>query len=289
MKQWRQWPIKKISFKNDRYLPEKLAARGEASREIFTNCLAVVGARKMTRYGETVIERLIPGLVQAGLTIVSGFMYGVDSKAHRACLESGGRTIAVFGCGLDVLCPAENGRLYNDILAGGGLVLSEYEHDRKPERWMFPQRNRIVAGLSKGVLVIEGDEKSGSLITARIGFKQNKPVMAVPGPITSSLSKGTNWLIRNGATAVTSAAEVLETLKIEIKAEIGARIRVGSELTDDEKWVLEELAREELGVDELARKLGKNAAEMGVLLSMMSLKGLVAEKEGKYNKLISNF
>jgi DNA processing protein len=207
-------------------------------------------------------------------------MYGVDSKAHRTCLESGGRTIAVFGCGLDVLCPAENSRLYSDILAGGGLVLSEYENKRKPERWMFPQRNRIVAGLSKGVLVIEGGGKSGSLITARIGFKQNKPVMAVPGPITSSLSKGTNWLIRNGATLVTSAAEILETLNIDNDLSVNsAAVRAE---TEDEQQVLEELGREELGVDELARKLGKNAAEMGVLLSMMSLKGLVAEKEGKY-------
>jgi DNA processing protein len=191
----------------------------------------------------------------------------------------------VLGCGLNVLFPPENGKLYSQILAKGGLVLSEYEPKEKPARWMFPQRNRIVAGLSQGILVVEAGEKSGSLITARIGFQQKKKVMAVPGPINSSLSVGTNWLIRNGAVAVTRVEEILEELPHFRKVGKGktSKQRVLSDLAPKEKRIIKELEKEALEVDDLARKLRLNVVELGSLLSLMSLKGLVKERVGKYS------
>jgi len=211
----------------------------------------------------------------------------VDGKAHEACLQNKGKTIAVLGCGLDILYPVLNDKLYTEILENDGLVMSEYERKVKPELWTFPQRNRIVAGLSKGVLVVEGGEKSGSLITARIGFQQKKPVMAVPGAINSSMSVGTNWLIRNGAIAVTKAEEVLEELGMissfgAITPRGGIKDSTPGRLSQEEQKIVDELEREELDVDELARKLKMKVDEMGALLSLMSLKQLVKEKNGKY-------
>jgi len=290
MKNWRKWKIEKIEFSDKQYPealkkikkpPKQLYFRGRWNKDIFTDCLAVVGARKITRYGESVVENLIPNLVRAGLTIVSGFMYGVDGKAHKICLQNKGKTIAVLGCGLDILYPVLNDKLYTEILENDGLVMSEYERKVKPELWTFPQRNRIVAGLSKGVLVVEGGEKSGSLITARIGFDQEKPVMAVPGAINSSMSAGTNWLIRNGAIAVVKAEEILEELEMILpRGAIGDF--ASGRLNKEEQKIVDELEREELDVDELARKLKMGVAETGALLSLMSLKQLVKEKNGKY-------
>jgi len=295
MKHWKKWEIKKIELADKQYpkllkkirnSPKQLYFRGRWNKKIFSDCLAVVGARKITRYGESVIENLIPDLVRVGLTIVSGFMYGVDGKAHKVCLQNKGKTIAVLGCGLDILYPVLNDKLYTEILENDGLVMSEYERKVKPELWTFPQRNRIVAGLSKGVLVIEGGEKSGSLITARIGFQQKKPVMAVPGAINSSMSAGTNWLIRNGAIAVTKAEEILEELEIIAPRRItprgGIKDSAPGRLSKEEEKIVDELEREELDVDELARKLKMKVDEMGALLSLMSLKQLVKEKNGKY-------
>jgi DNA processing protein len=288
MKSWRDWQIKQVEKSDKRYPkllkqikkpPERLFYRGEWSKDIFKNCLAVVGARKMTRYGEGVVEKLIPDLSQAGVTIVSGFMYGVDSQAHKVCIAAGGRTIAVFGCGLDQVTPVQNDRLYTEILENEGLVMSEYEAEMKARLWTFPQRNRIVAGLSKGVLVIEGGEKSGSLITAKSGLEQNKKVMAVPGPVDSSMAVGVNWLIKNGGVMVTTVEEILKELGL-----VGETVKreeiVG--LSKLESQIVEELKRESLGVDELARRLNKDVVEVSQIVSLMSVKGLIKEYVGKY-------
>jgi len=258
--------------------PQQLYFRGNWSEKIFENCLAVVGARKMTRYGEAVVEKLIPGLVRAGMTIVSGFMYGVDAKAHEVCIENGGLTVAVLGSGVNVLCPRGSGGLYEKVLKSGGLVMSEYEPETEAVIWRFPQRNRIVAGLSRAVLVVEGGEKSGTLITARLGAEQGKSVMVVPGPITSSMSVGVNELIRKGAVPVTKAEDILEELGIEVKAgEEGYK-----DLDGLERKAVGELEKEEMGVDELARRLGKDVVVIGSVLSVLSLKGVVNERSGKW-------
>jgi len=266
---------------------KKLYYRGNWHKRDFKHALAVVGSRRMTSYGKGVVEKLIPPLARAGVTIVSGMMYGVDACAHLACLAAGGKTVAVLGSGLDVTDSEESGRLYSQILQSGGLVLSEYERDSQPALWTYPQRNRIVAGLSGAVLVIEGGEKSGTLITAKLGFKQKKPVMAVPGPITSSNSLGVNWLIKNGAVAVTSAEEVLAELGIKSHSrsekELTSKVALDSlEVEGLGKRILAELNREPLEVDELARKLGMDVVSLGQKLSLMEIAGLVKEQDGKY-------
>jgi len=177
---------------------------------IFENCLAVVGSRKLTSYGKQVMERLVGEIALAGITIVSGFMYGGDAIAHEAVVKAGGRTIAVMPCGINKIHPEYQEDLYNEILENNGLIISEYEGDIGPALWTYPQRNRIVAGLSKALLVVEAGEKSGCLITANCAKKFDRKIFAVPGPITSSVSKGSNVLIKEGAEMVLSAKDVLE-------------------------------------------------------------------------------
>lgn len=177
--------------------------------------LAIVGSRKMTEYGCLVLEKWVPTLVERGVTIVSGFMYGVDQTAHRVCLENGGKTIAVLGWGIDWPVATADEVLYQKILETNGLIVSEYGGETRAKRWFFPQRNRIVAGISDAVLVVEGAVKSGSLITARLAKRFDKKLLAVPGRVTNRLAEGTNGLIREGlARAVTSAEDVLEEMDL---------------------------------------------------------------------------
>lgn len=193
-------------LKKIRKCPEKLYYRGEWDDKLFEKSLAIVGSRKMTRYGREVVTQFMPALVAEGVTVISGFMYGVDCEAHQQCVKLGGKTVAVLGWGLDY--KSGDMRLYKKILDGGGLVISEYEKDFKATRWSFPQRNRIVSGLAGlGVLVVEAGEKSGSLITARMAGEENRAVWAVPGPINGAVSKGTNWLIKKGLAKMMTTAE----------------------------------------------------------------------------------
>src|SRR3989338_614047 len=288
MKPWRQWQIEEINNKDKLFpkrlakikaAPEKLYYRGNWDSKIFTKAIAVVCSRSMTKYGEMAVAKLIPGLVRAGYTIVSGFMYGVDTAAHKACLAEGGKTVAVVGGGLNQLTPVQNDKLYSEVLDQSGLVISEYEPEEKAQLWTFPHRNRIVAGLSQAVLVIEAGEGSGSLITAKLGFDQKKPVLAVPGPITASLSAGTNWLIRNGAVAVTSANDILEELGEEMKA---SPKQLPLSLTEIQRQIMDELDKESLSADELVRILKYDVVVVGQALSDLALKGLIEEAGDKY-------
>ena len=296
-KYWREWEIKEIRegdegwperLKGVKPLVKRLYYRGKWDRSIFENCLAVVGSRKMTRYGESVVERILPRVIQAGVTIVSGFMYGIDTKAHRTCLEYGGKTIAVFGCGLDCLTPASNDKLYREILAGGGLVISEYEPEEKARRWMFPLRNRIVAGLSVATLVVEGGEKSGTLITAKLAKKMGRTVLAVPGPVGSSNAVATNELIKEGARLVTSGEDVWGALHLqgELHSRCDIKSHTGSVIgkrTGHTKRIVEELKRESLEMDELSRILKIGVSLLSQKLSELQLAGVIVERGGKYS------
>ncbi|MBU2052350.1 DNA-processing protein DprA [Patescibacteria group bacterium] len=288
MRTWREWEIKKL--KQGEYLAglgrvapkiKQLYYRGNWDRKLFTKAIAVVGARRMTKYGEVMTQKLVSGLVAAGYTIVSGFMYGIDTMAHKVCLENKGKTVAVFGCGLDCLTPAENDALYTKILASGGLVLSEFEPKQAAKLWTFPYRNRIVVGLSQALVVVEAGERSGSLVTARWAFKQKKPVMAVPGAATSSLSAGTNWLIKNGAVLVTNSNDVLKELGDSLQGPTLQAHKLMT-LSEAEKQVVEMLKREEMDCDEISRKLKLPAGRVGVLLSQLGLKGVIEESGGKF-------
>jgi len=241
--------------------------------------LAIVGSRRVTDYGRRVIESWMPILVNAGITVVSGFMYGVDQIAHKAALDSGGKTIAVLGWGIDYEVPKYDIDLYRNILDKNSLIVSEYEGNRSPEKWMFPQRNRIVAGVSIWTLVVEAAPKSGSLITARLANKMRKVVMALPGEVNHEGSKGTNNLIKqNQAKMVTCAEDVIENLGLtngQMKLISGKEQVYG-------KSILELLKYEPMTVDEMARLLKINTQEILSQLFELNIGGLIEEKDGKY-------
>lgn len=248
---------------------------------IFKKSIAIVGSRQMTRYGKEVVDKFVSAFVAAGVTTISGFMYGVDTEVHQKTVDYGGRTIAVFGCGLDVIYPPENEKIYNQILENKGLVISEYEPKAKPHLWKFPQRNKIVAGLaSLGVLVIEAGEKSGSLITARLAKQMGKKVYAVPGPINSRISVGCNNLIKSGqAIMVTEPGDILGK---SVQRMADGKMQTPQDLGDLENKIYKVLQLEPMDIDEIVAKLGGSVVEIGSMLSMMSLKGLITESGGKY-------
>jgi len=288
MNQWKKWKIKEISedeaefptsLKKIPNCPEKLYYRGEWDSGLFLKTLGVVGSRRMTRYAVDVIAKFMPDLVANKVTIISGFMYGVDSEAHKSCLELGGKTIAVLGSGLDFLTPTENDDLYTQILEKGGLVVSEYEPDFKPTLWSFPQRNRIVAGISTiGILIVEAGIKSGSLITARLGIRQKKKIFAVPGLITSTASMGTNWLLQqNLAKIALSPAEILG--KPEDMEQMS--FFDDNSISSEYKTILDVLRREPMTIDELARDIKKKIPETSILISQMMMNLMVEDDGGK--------
>ncbi len=257
---------------------KNLNYRGILNEKLFEKTLAVVGSRRMTRYGENVLDRLMPDLVANNITIISGFMYGMDTAAHKKCLELGGKTIAVLGSGLNHIYPPENEKLYKEIIDKGGLIMSEFPDDFKPTLWSFPQRNKTVAKLSTiGILVIEAGIKSGSLITANLGRQMGKKVFAIPGPITSSVSEGTNFLIKNNlAKMVTEIGDILDTKSI-INQE-----KMFVNLDKIEEEILTLLKDEELSIDEISRKLKIGVADLSVKLSMMTMKDYIGELNGKF-------
>jgi len=264
-------------LKKTKKCPEKLYYRGEWDAGLFEKSLAIVGSRKMTRYGREVINRFMPTLVAEGVTIISGFMYGVDCEAHRQCVELGGKTVAVLGWGLDY----ESGdmRLYKKILESGGLIISEYEKDFKATRWSFPQRNRIVSGLAGlGVLVVEAGERSGSLITAKMAHDEKRAVGAVPGPINGAVSRGTNWLIKEGLAKMIIEAENIWDK--EGKEAVQESLFV-SDLGKTEKKIIEILSREATGVDGLVRELNLTVVEVLGKISLLSMKNVIEEEGGK--------
>src|SRR5207342_3637527 len=190
--------------------PPRLYARGAADVALLDEpAVAIVGARACSAYGRSVTRSLARELAAAGLVVVSGMARGIDGEAHRGALEGGGSTIAVLGCGIDRDYPAAHAELARRI-CDEGLVVSEYEPGVEPAPWRFPARNRIIAGLCQATVVVEARERSGALITADLALEEGREVFAVPGEITSALSAGTNALLRVGATAVTSSADVLE-------------------------------------------------------------------------------
>ena len=238
--------------------------------------LAVVGTRKITGYGRLVTEQFVNGLVAGGLTIVSGLARGVDAQAHLSTIKAGGRTIAILGGGLNYIYPPENRSLSEQIVESGGLVLSEFQPDYPSMPGNFPSRNRIISGLSLGVLVIEAAEDSGSLITARLALEQGREVFAVPGPVTSHLSKGPVDLIKEGARVVMIAEEILDELGINNRLQVtGNRVQYEAKLSEDEKQILDLLANEQLHIDEICRKLNLSAAKVSGTLLKMEIAGFV--------------
>lgn len=195
--------------------PQRLFVAGDTSLLTAPHRLAVVGSRKVSPYGASVIEQIIPRVAKAGIVIVSGLALGVDSLAHRATLEAGGSTIAVLPSGLSAIYPTSHTLLAKKIVASGGLVISEYEPTKRPMKHHFIERNRLISACSQATLIIEASHKSGSLHTARFALEQGRDVLAIPGNITSMASEGTNRLIQAGATPITCADDILRHFGIE--------------------------------------------------------------------------
>lgn len=260
--------------------PKKLYIAGRLPPE-GTVCLAVVGSRKATTYGKDVVKKLISGLKGYPIAIVSGLAVGIDALSHEAALDAGLFAIAFPGSGISekAFFPPTSLRLAEKILNSGGCILSEFEPDFKAAYYTFPMRNRLVAGISKAALIIEAQEKSGTLITARLALDYNKEVLAVPGPINSDFSKGTNKLIRQGATPITCSDDILEALGFKIDEE-SKQQNLFEDARPEEKSVLK-LLTEPVERDELIRRIKLPVGEANALLSVMEIKGLIKEEMGE--------
>jgi DNA processing protein len=245
--------------------------------------VSIVGSRKTTPYGRWVTEKISQDLVRHGVTIVSGMARGVDSVAHMGALSGGGRTIAVLGCGVDVVYPPENRNLFPRIVEQGA-VLSEFPMGSPPEGSHFPKRNRIISGLSIGVVVIQASSDSGSLITANYALEQGRDVFAIPGNVGAEGSRGTNRLIKDGAKLVESSEDILEEILPQWKREKEGEEEVkprGPELTEEEKALYGMLSENPVHIDAMIRESGFDPGKVSSLLLTMELKGLIAQWPGK--------
>lgn len=268
---------------------KRLYYKGAWDDEIFKNCLAVVGSRHLTSYGRRATEQLITEVAAAGITIVSGFMYGGDEAAHTAAVKCGGRTIAVMPCGIDLIHPPQQKKLYQEILDNNGLIISEYEGNLQPQNFTYVQRDRLVAGLSKAVLVTEAALNSGSLITASYAKKYSRKVFALPGQITSEVSKGTLKLIKEGAEPVADANDILRFYKVLVSQKrVVASASLRSASADKsaggplEEKIIAQLKREPMKADDMARLFSVPVSQLGTTLSLMQLKGFINQDSGKY-------
>lgn len=261
--------------------PEKLYLKGTLPPED-SKWLCVVGSRKYSHYGKEVCERLIAGLSGYPTVIVSGLALGMDAIAHRAALLAKLACVAVPGSGLDpkVLYPSTNRRLAEEILQSGGALLSEFEPDFQATAWSFPQRNRIMAGLSDAALIIEAEQKSGTLITARLATEYNRDVFTIPGSIFSQTSAGPHMLIRLGATPITSSEQLLDALGFSPTNRSTLNANRYNDCSEDELCIIKLLA-EPLSREELIEKLGLPVGRANATLSLLEIKGLIKETLGE--------
>lgn len=258
--------------------PQMLYCAGDLSL-LATRCVAVVGSRKITAYGRRIAAKVAGRLAACGVTVVSGMAIGIDGISHRSALDAGGKTIAVLGNGLDVMYPAANRELKKDILRTG-LLLSEYPPGTRGTKFTFPQRNRIISGLSEATVVIEAGLNSGSLITAALANEQGRPVYGVPGNIDNVTSLGVNMLIRDGAQPLIAADDLLADLQVDRTAVVQQEIE--SVTGEEEQKILALLARgSEVTIDQLAAMTGLTAGRVNGLVSVLEMKGLVMTALGR--------
>ncbi len=237
--------------------------------------VSIVGTRRMTEYGKQVATELSQTLAHNGITIVSGLAHGIDAVAHKTALECQGRTLAVFGCGIDIVYPPEHRKLAEEITESGALI-SDYPPGTKPEASNFPARNRIISGVSRAVVVIEAGSRSGALITANFAAEQGRDVFAVPGYIYSPASKGTNNLIQQGAIPMLDPQDVLEILNLDmIDQHRSARVELPADAT--EAKLMELLGREPLHVDEISSEINLPIENVTASLVVMELKGMIKQ------------
>jgi len=266
--------------------PKQLYVRGSLPKDHNLN-FAIVGTRAASDYGRTLAFKIAKELAELGFNIVSGLALGIDTQAHLGALEGKGKTTAVMGSAIDdnSIYPSENLNLVKKIISSGGAVISEYEPGTKSEIWFFPERNRIISGLSRGVLVVEAPEKSGALITARAALEQNREVFAIPGSIFSKNSYGTNNLIKSGAKMVTTVDDILEELNLtDLKTEKG--IKEEENLTEEEKIILKIIEKEPIHTDKICKISKMAAGQVLSIVSVLEIKGIIKNIGGsKFVKL----
>jgi DNA processing protein len=262
--------------------PAVLYVRGELKKEDEL-AVSIVGSRKTSPYGRWITEKVSQELARHGVTIVSGMARGIDSLAHWGAISAGGRTIAVLGCGVDVIYPSENRNLFRKII-DCGAVLSEFRMGSPPEAGHFPKRNRIISGLSLGVVVVEASTKSGSLLTAGYALEQGREVFAVPGNVGFEGSRGTNRLIKDGAKMVESSEDVLEEILPQWRREEETTQQVespGRDLPEEERILYELLGETPLHIDAIIQESGFEPGTVSSLLLNLELKGFISQWPGK--------
>jgi DNA processing protein len=257
--------------------PPFLYVKGDIGK--YEPAVAIVGSRRATTYGIQATSRLSTELAEQGVTVVSGMARGIDTAAHKGALAAGGNSIGVLGCGIDVVYPSENRRLFDEMAEKGALI-SEFPMGTGPFPNNFPRRNRIISGLSLGVLVVEAAERSGSLITAHFALEQGREVFAIPGSITSGASRGTNRLIKQGAKLVETVSDIMEELP-----SAGGRTRLPLQpqlfLQPVEEKIHSILGETPTHIDEIAGKAGLTVQELSVILLRLELRGVVIQLPGK--------
>jgi len=262
--------------------PPLLYLRGEL-REEDNLALSIVGSRKTSPYGRWITEKISQEIVRHGITIVSGMARGIDSVAHGGAISGGGRTLAVLGCGIDVIYPPENRTLFGQII-DHGAVLSEFPMGSRPEGIHFPRRNRIISGLSIGVVVVQASAKSGSLITAEYALEQGREVFAIPGNVGADGSRGTNRLIKEGAKLVESSEDILEEILPRWKRMRESSINVqcpGEGLFEEEKVIYQLLSESPLHIDVIIRESRLDPGKVSSLLLDLELKSFITQWPGK--------
>ncbi|MBZ4666777.1 DNA-processing protein DprA [Mahella sp.] len=260
--------------------PPTLYVKGKIDNVKDEMAVAVVGTRRCSAYGRTVTDKLCSQAAAAGITIVSGMARGIDGLAHKAAIDAGGRTLAVLGCGVDMIYPPEHKPLYYDIISHGA-VISEFPPGMEPLRGNFPQRNRIISGLSLATLVIEAGNTSGALITADFALEQGRDVMAVPGNITSPNSIGTNRLIKQGAKPITDVQDILEEFGVKFNANIAAGDIAVNQLNIEEQRLLKFFQDSQpVSAEKLCVLSKMSAAEVNGVLTSLEIKGIIKQLPG---------
>ena len=263
--------------------PPVLYVRGSIEEQD-QKAIAIVGSRTATQYGMNMAEELAYGLAMRGVTVVSGMARGIDTYAHRGALQAGGRTVAVLGCGVDISYPPENKNLIDKVVKSGA-VISEFAAGMKPLPANFPARNRIISGLSMGVVVVEAAEKSGALITVDFALEQGRDVFAVPGNASSMVSEGTNRLIKDGAKLITCVDDILEefgTIKENGIRKERPKVKEYAGLDDDERRLVENLDDDPTHIENLLKKTGYNIQKVNTILTMLEMKGVLKQLPGKF-------
>jgi len=261
--------------------PKVLYSKGEFNIEDKV-AIAIVGSRKATSYGKWAADKFSRELARMGISIISGMARGIDTEAHKGAIKEHGHTIAVLGCGVDVVYPSSNRELYKDIISNG-CVISEFSPGTHPINYNFPLRNRIISGLASGIIVIEAGEKSGSLITAEHAIEQGKDVFALPGNINNVLSKGTNQLIKEGAKLVMDVDDILEEIsELNNKVNINKKIiKDYSFLSEDEMRIIECISTKPTHCDIISFTTGINISLVNSMLTVLEMKGMIKQLPGR--------